>query len=84
VPVIGLAGVGIAGGLRALDLGAERLRPFLPGKDTGFMQRQRHGKGARFPGLTEYRAVLIARHAGDGDCGAHRLSGRQFHQARSR
>ena len=84
VPVIGFTGVGIACGLRALDLRAQRLRPFLPGEDTGLVQRQRHGEGARFPGLAKYRAVLVARHAGDSDSRPHRLLRGQIHHTRSR
>ena len=84
VPVIGLAGVGIAFGLRALDLRAQRLRPFLPGEDAGLVQRQRHGEGARLPRLAKYRAVLVAGHAGDGDGRPHRLLRGQIHHTRSR
>src|SRR6516162_11676362 len=42
VMIVGLAGVWIAGGLRLLDLLAERRRPFRPGERTALVQR--HGK----------------------------------------
>src|SRR6516162_10522613 len=38
MPVIGLAGVGIACRLRPLDLAAERLGPFRPGEHATLMQ----------------------------------------------
>ena len=63
VPVIGLAGIGIAGRLRALDLLAEHRRPFRPGEQAARMQRERHGEGLRLPRLAEHRAFLVARNA---------------------
>src|ERR1700692_2197795 len=72
VMIIGLAGVGIAGGLRLLDLVAERCRPFLPGEQAAFVERQRQSKRFRFPGFAEHRPVVVARDAGDGLRGALR------------
>ncbi len=66
VRVIGLAGVGIAGGLRALDLGGECCCPFRPCEQPTIIQRQRHRESLRFPRLAEHRAVVIARDAGHG------------------
>ncbi len=40
MPVISLAGIAIAGGLRLFDLVAERRRPFLPGEKAAFVERQ--------------------------------------------
>ena len=46
--VIGLAGVGIAGGLRALDLLSESGRPFAPGEQAASVEQGR----LKFVGLT--------------------------------
>src|ERR1700733_9950078 len=51
VMIIGLAGVGIAGGLRLLDLVTERRRPFRPGEQAALVERQRQRKRFRFPRL---------------------------------
>src|SRR5208282_2463027 len=59
--VIGLAGVGIAGGLRLLDLVAESGGPFRPGKQAALFERQRERERCRLPGLAEYRPFGIAR-----------------------
>src|SRR5947208_1618210 len=45
MPVVSIAGVGIAERLRALDLTGERRGPFGPGEQAPRMQRQRHCKG---------------------------------------
>ena len=63
VPIVGLAGIGIAGGLRALDLLAERRRPFGPGEQAALVQRERHGEGLRLPRLAEHRPFGVARNA---------------------
>src|SRR5262249_59812757 len=42
VPVIGLAGVAIAGRLRPLDLLGERRRPFAPAEQAALVQPERH------------------------------------------
>ncbi len=63
MPVIGLAGVGIAGRLCALDLVGQRGGPFVPGKQATFVQHQCHGEGLRFPRLAKHRAVVIAGNA---------------------
>ena len=81
VPVVGLAGVGIAGGLRALDFFGKRCGPFVPGEHAALVQHQRHGEGLRFPGLAEHRAVGIAGKVGEG---ARRARRRGVHQAFSR
>src|SRR5580704_10200763 len=65
VMIIGLAGVGIAGGLRLLDLVAERRRPFLPGEQAALFERQRQRERFRFPGFAEHRPVVVAGDAGD-------------------
>src|SRR6185369_15766144 len=54
--IIGLAGVGIALALSALDLLGERRGPFGPLEQSALVQRQRHGEGLRLPWLAEYRA----------------------------
>src|SRR4029078_4497557 len=41
MPVIGLAGIGIASGLRLLDLVAEDRRPFRPLEQASVVERQR-------------------------------------------
>src|SRR5580698_7676597 len=64
--IISLAGIGIAGGLRLLDLVAERRRPFLPGEQAARVERQRQRKSFRLPRLAEHRPVVVARDAGDG------------------
>ena len=84
VPVIGLAGVGIAFGLRALDFLGERGGPFVPGEQAALMQRQRHRKGLRFPGLAKHRAVGVAGNAGNGAGGVVGGSRVERHQAGSR
>src|SRR5580692_6019647 len=63
--IIGLAGVGIAGGLRLLDLLAERCRPFLPGEQAAFVERQRQRERFRLPRLAEHRPIVVVRDAGD-------------------
>ena len=63
VPVIGLAGVGIAGRLRALDLVRQGRRPFGPGEQPARVQRERHREGLRLPRLAEHRAFRVARDA---------------------
>jgi hypothetical protein len=63
VPVVGVAGVWIAGCLCGGDLRGERLGPLDPGEEAALMQRQRHREGLCFPGLLEHRAVGVARHA---------------------
>src|SRR5580704_7443135 len=63
--IISLAGVGIAGGLRLLDLVAERCRPFLPGEQAAPVERQRQRERFRFPRLAEHRPVVIAWDASD-------------------
>src|SRR6202166_3004837 len=63
--IIGLAGVGIAGGLRLLDLVAERCRPFLPGEQAALVERQRQRERFRLPGFAEHRSVVIAGNARD-------------------
>src|SRR5580704_4920676 len=64
--IIGLAGVGIAGGLRLLDLVAQRRRPFRPGEQAALVERQRQRKRFRLPRLAEYRPVVVAGDTGDG------------------
>ena len=44
VLVIGVAGIGVAGGLGALDLLGEGRGPFGPGEEPALVQRYRHGK----------------------------------------
>src|SRR6266700_8070028 len=57
VPVIGLAGIGIARLLRALDLGGEGRCSFGPAEQPAPVERQGHREGLRFPRLAEYRAA---------------------------
>jgi hypothetical protein len=59
--IVGFSGIGIAGGLRFLDFLAKHTRPLAPGKQTSFVQRQRHGKRMGFPGGAKDRAVSVAR-----------------------
>src|SRR5271168_3372050 len=59
--IIGLAGIGIAGGLRLLDLVAERHRPFFPGEQAALVELQRQRKGFGFPRLTKYGTILVTR-----------------------
>src|SRR5919197_627196 len=49
VMIVGLAGVGIAGGLGTLDLAAKRGCSFRPGEHAARVQRERHGEGLRLP-----------------------------------
>src|ERR1700733_9088172 len=60
VMVISLAGIWIAGGLRLLDLVAQRRRPFLPGEQAALVERQRQSECFRFPRLAENRPVADA------------------------
>src|ERR1700730_14503264 len=66
MPVIGLPGVGIALGLRALDLAGKRVGPFSPGEQSTTMQRERHRKGLRLPRFAKHRPVVVTRNAGHG------------------
>ena len=59
--VVGFSGVGIAGGLGFLDFLTEHGGPFAPGEQSFFVERQRHGKGVRFPGRAKDGTALIAR-----------------------
>src|ERR1700676_5529661 len=79
--IISLAGIGIAGDLRLLDLVAERCRPFLPGEQAALVERQRQRERFRFPGFAEHRPVVVARNAADrlrralrGGIGGHQIS----------
>src|SRR5580692_8125875 len=63
MPIIGLAGIGIAFRLSALDLFGQRRGPFFPDEEAALVQRMRHGKGLRLPGLAKYRAIIVARKA---------------------
>src|SRR5436305_1422226 len=63
VPVVSVAGIGVAFGLRPLDLRAERLGPFRSGEQAASVQRQGYREGLRFPRLAEDRAALVARQA---------------------
>ena len=67
--IVGLARIGIAGRLRALDLLAERLRPFAPREQAARLQRDRHRKRLRFPRFAKHRTLAVARNA------AHRIEG---------
>src|SRR5690242_7338127 len=58
--VISLAGIGIAGRLRLLDLIAERCRPFAPGEDTALVERNRQCKGFRLPRRPKNWAITIS------------------------
>ena len=61
--IIGLAGVGIAGGLRFFDFFAERGGPFPPGKQAALVERDGERKSLRLPRLAKHRAIVIARNA---------------------
>ena len=63
VPVIGVAAVGVARRLRALDLRGKRRRPFRPGEEAAAIERQRHREGLRLPRLVKDRPALVARQA---------------------
>src|SRR5579883_3163485 len=52
--IVGLAGVGIAGRLRALDLVGERRGPLRPGEQAALVQGERHREGLRFPRLAKH------------------------------
>ena len=72
VAVIGLAGIGIARVLGALDFLAQRLRPFLPSENAALIQGQHDREGLRLPRLVEDGSVGIAKNAGQ------RLGGEAF------
>src|SRR5579883_1000414 len=59
--IVGLARVGIAGGLRFPDLLAKGLRPFLPGEHAAFVERHGKRKRLRLPRLAKPRPVIVAR-----------------------
>src|SRR5262244_3408400 len=63
MPIIGVAAIGVARLLRALDLLGQRRRPFRPGEKATATERQGHCKGLRLPGLVEYGSALVARQA---------------------
>jgi hypothetical protein len=80
MPIVGLAGVGIARRLRPLDLVGKRRGPLRPGEQPALIQRERHREGLRLPRLAEHRPLGIAWNARDG--GARGGSG--VHHAGSR
>src|SRR5882724_7738302 len=82
MPIIGLAGVGVAVRLRALDFIRKRPRPFVPTKEPARVQRDRHGEGLGFPWFTKDRPVGVARKVGNG--ASHVAGGLGSHQAHSR
>src|SRR5690242_17940340 len=53
VPIVRVAGVGIARRLRALDLCGKRFGPLWPGEEAALVQRKRHREGLRLPRLAE-------------------------------
>src|SRR5215469_16742409 len=57
--IVGLASVGIAGRLGALDLVGEGRGPLRPGKEATLVQRERHRKRLRLPWLAKDRPVGI-------------------------
>src|SRR5580704_600495 len=61
MPIIGLAGIAFRPS--ALDLFGQRRGPFFPDEEAALVQRKRHGKGLRLPGLAKYRAIIVARKA---------------------
>src|SRR6185295_11382371 len=61
--------VRIAGGLRPLDLLAQRRRPLAPREEAALVQGERHGKRLRFPRLAEDRTVRVVRDARERLCG---------------
>src|SRR5207244_5723150 len=63
--VIGLARIGIAGRLRALDLGGEDGGPFRPGEQPTIVERECHGKSLRLPRLAKYGTFAVARNPGN-------------------
>src|SRR5438552_4006989 len=63
--VIGLAGIGVTGRLRLLDLCTKYRAPFSPSKETSRVECKRHRKGLRFPGLAEDRTLRILGNAGN-------------------
>ena len=63
--VIGLAGIGIAGGLGFLDFFAERGRPFLPGEQAVLVELHGERKSLRFPRLAEDRTFGVAGYPAD-------------------
>src|SRR5262249_7527279 len=75
VPVIGVAEVGIAGRLCALDLRGERRRPLGPGEQALFVERDGERESLRLPWLAEHGAALVARDAGYAGGLARRLVG---------
>jgi hypothetical protein len=66
VSIISLASVGVAARLRALDLSRQRDRPFVPGKDTALVERDRHSERLGFPWLAKHRPFVVARDIGQG------------------
>src|SRR5579871_2788222 len=78
MPIIALAGVGIARCLGAPDLRGERGRPLRPAEQPAPMERQRQREGLRLPGRVEYRTLpvpwyareLIGEFAGVGHAGS--------------
>jgi len=61
--VVGFSGIGIASRLGLLNLLTKHCRPLGPGKETFFVQRQRHRKRMGFPGCAEDWAIRVARNA---------------------
>ena len=82
VPVIGLAGIRIARGLRALDLVGEGCGPLGPAEQAALVQRQRHRECLRLPGLAKHRAGVVARNARYG--GGRARGGSGVHHTASR
>src|SRR5438105_10262855 len=69
MPVIGLAGVGVAQRLRAPDLVGQYRRPFAPAEQAALVEREREREGLRLPGRAKDRPLAVARDAGQGRAG---------------
>src|SRR4030095_13820223 len=61
--VVGFSCIGIASGLRFLDLLTKHRGPLGPSKETFFVHSQRHRKRMGFPGCAEDWAIRVTRNA---------------------
>jgi hypothetical protein len=85
VVIVGVAVVGVAGGLGALDLGGEGGGPLAPGEEAAFVQGQHEREGLRLPGLAENGSLGVAGQAGQvGGGHRSRVARRAGHQVGSR
>src|SRR5215468_9721840 len=65
-PIVGLAGVRIAGALRRLDFFAQHRGPLVPAKQPTLVERHNNRKRLRLPRLAKHRPFAVARKAWHG------------------